>query len=175
MQYRKNSPIHIHILNDSTDLNRALAQGVVRHADAPGVRKTHFFDGRYENLYIGTDRIPELATVFAAAEAAARYILSLPADLPLRCGGWFNCMGPGHATLPHRHDDDDELLSAVYYVQVPADSGELVISEPPFHTRVEPREGMFAFFPPDALHEVTVNRSRETRISIGINIGPAHD
>lgn len=173
MQSRTSIPIHLHTLPDSSALNEAIASGVTRFADDPAVRRTHFFAGRFENLYIGAEQVPEIGRVLAAAEARAREILSLPADVPLNCGGWINRMGPGHVTLPHRHDDDDELLSAVYYVRVPGDSGELVIHDPPIHSRVEPREGMFVFFPPDALHEVTENRSDRERISIGINIGPA--
>lgn len=175
MQHRTNSSLHVHFLDDSTGLNRALAAGVARHAEDPDVRKTHFFDGRHENLYIDSERIPELATVLNTARELARGLLGLPSTDRLRCGGWFNRMGPGHVTLPHRHDDDDELLSAVYYVQVPRDSGQLVLLEPPIHTRVEPREGMFVFFPPSVLHEVTENRSATERLSIGINIGPAQD
>jgi hypothetical protein len=175
MQHRTNSPLHIHFLDHSAKLNRALVAGVARHAGDPDVRKTHFFNGRYENLYIDSGRVPALATVLSAAADLARDLLGLPATASLRCGGWFNRMGPGHVTLPHRHDDDDEWLSAVYYVQVPPDSGALVLMEPPIQTRVEPREGMFAFFPPTVLHEVTQNRSTAERLSIGINIGPAEN
>lgn len=175
MQYRTNAPLHLHQLDDSATLNHALAAGVARHADDPAVRKSHFFQGRYENLYIGRDLVPELGRVLDAATAVARQLLGLPASAPLRCGGWFNRMAPGQVTLPHRHDDDGELLSAVYYVRVPAESGELVLHEPPIHTRVEPREGLFVFFPPTLLHEVTENRSAGERLSIGINIGPPAD
>ncbi|HEY9150736.1 MAG TPA: 2OG-Fe(II) oxygenase [Gammaproteobacteria bacterium] len=175
MQYRTNSPLHLHALDDSAALNRALVAGMARHADDPATRKTHFFHGRYENLYIDRARIPELGTVLDVAAVVARRLLGLPDTAPLRCGGWFNRMGPGQVTLPHRHDDDDELLSAVYYVQVPPESGELLLHEPPVHTRVEPREGLFVFFPPTVLHEVTENRSMEERLSIGINIGPHRD
>ena len=175
MQFQSNVSLHIHYLDDSAALNRALLAGVAGHAEDPDVRKSHFFNGRYENLYIDSGRIPELATVLSVATERARDLLGLPAAAPLRCGGWFNRMGPGHVTLPHRHDDDDELLSAVYYVRVPPDSGELVLLEPPIHTRIEPREGMFVFFPPTLLHEVTENRSAAERLSIGINIGPPRD
>lgn len=175
MQYRSNSPLYLHVLDDSEALNRALVAGVARHAEDPDTRRTHFFQGRYENLYIDQARIPELGQVLDAARAVARRLLGLPDSAPLRCGGWFNRMGPGQVTLPHRHDDDDELLSAVYYVRVPPGSGELILHEAPIHARVEPREGMFVFFPPTVLHEVTENRSTGERLSIGINIGPPGD
>ena len=175
MQYRSNTSVYIHDLQDCEGLNRALAAGVARYADHPATRRTHFFNGRYENLYIDIAHVPELGQVFDSAREVARRLLGLPADAPLRCGGWFNRMGPGQVTLPHRHDDDDERLSAVYYVQVPADSGALELIEPSIRTRVEPRAGRFVFFPPSVLHEVTENRGAAERLSIGINIGPPAD
>ncbi len=173
MSYRKNSDVHVCEHPASADLNRRLAADFARYVDAPDVRKTHFFAGRYENIYLDIEHVPALVEVYDLVESTAREILALPADTALRVGGWFNQMGPGQYTLPHRHDDDDELLSAVYYVQVPPDSGALVIQEPPFSTRVEPRAGMLVLFPPHVQHEVTENQSQEQRLSIGMNIGPA--
>lgn len=172
MSHRSNSDVHICELPAGESLNERIAADFARLQDAPEVRKSHYFAGRYENIYIGVDRIPALAEVYALAETSARAILGLAADTPLRVGGWFNQMGPGQVTLPHRHDDDDELLSAVYYVQVPENAGALVIQEPPFTTRVEPQAGMLVLFPSDVQHEVTENRSQQQRLSIGINIGP---
>lgn len=83
-------------------------------------------------------------------------------------------MNPGDKTTLHQHDDDDELLSAVYYIKVPENSGTLILHKTPIKTQVTPQEGMFAFFPPDMPHEVTENMSNSARISLGINIGPLH-
>ena len=69
------------------------------------------------------------------------------------------------------HDEDDELVSGVYYVQVPRDTGELLLTHGDVSTRVQPVAGQFVFFAPDVLHEVTENRSTETRLSIGMNFG----
>ena len=88
-------------------------------------------------------------------------------------GFWLNDMGPGDATSRHDHDELDELLSAVYYVHVPGNSGNLVIHDAHCRTEVTPKEGMFVFFAPAVVHSVSVNQSAERRLSIAMNFGPA--
>ena len=152
-------------------LNQALLQGYLRYVDNVSVRRTHFYEGRYENMYIDRDKIPELDNILNHACTAAVDILKLPAAA-LRAGLWFNAMPAGSRTLRHAHDDDDELLSAVYYVTVPENSGQLLLHTKDFCTHVVPRPGMFVFFPPYVQHEVTENASTDLRLSLGINIGP---
>ena len=84
-------------------------------------------------------------------------------------------MGPNEVTTEHNHDDDDELLSGVYYVQVPPNSGDLIIVDKHSRTLVTPQPGMFVYFAPDVMHSVSANRSGERRISIGMNFGPRPD
>jgi predicted 2-oxoglutarate/Fe(II)-dependent dioxygenase YbiX len=81
-------------------------------------------------------------------------------------------MGPDEVTSEHDHDEYDELLSGVYYVQVPPESGELVIVDKYSRTLLTPQAGMFVFFAPDVRHSVNVNGSGERRVSIGMNFGP---
>jgi hypothetical protein len=59
----------------------------------------------------------------------------------------------------------------VYYVRVPENCGDLVLTRGVASTRIIPRQGMFVFFSPDVMHEVTENKSDETRLSIGMNFG----
>jgi hypothetical protein len=80
-------------------------------------------------------------------------------------------MPPGAVTTVHSHDDYDELLSGVYYVSVPQNSGNLIIQQQNRQYVITPQQGMFVFFAPDALHEVSENMSAEDRLSIGINFG----
>lgn len=157
-------------LSNASDVNADIMAGFHRLRDAPDLQRSHFFAGRYENIYVPEARLPALQPVLAAARRGAAEYLGQP-QLELTVGLWLNEMGPGHVTLPHRHDEDDELVSGVYYVQVPENSGELVLTQAAVTTRVTPSPGQFVFFPPDVLHEVTVNRSRETRLSIGMNFG----
>ncbi len=159
------------MLDDAATLNARLLEGLSQHIDHEATRKSHFFFGRYENIYIDQTQIPEISDILQACLKYSSQILGMPAET-LRAGLWFNQMKPGDRTTRHQHDDDDELLSAVYYVSVADDSGELLIGKGPVMTHVTPVEGMFVFFPPNMPHEVTENRSQHTRVSLGINIGP---
>lgn len=160
-------------LTNFHELNRQLLEGLERHIDDKSTRKTHEFFGRFENIYIDTQQIPQLSEVLNSVIEIASEILNRPAD-ELKAGLWFNVMQPGDKTTLHKHDDDDELLSAVYYVTVAENSGTLILSKDAVLTTVTPEEGMFVLFPPNMPHEVTENLSQQSRISLGINIGPVH-
>jgi hypothetical protein len=170
MTLQQSTRLHFGSLDNAEELNRALLEGFARWAEHPETRRTHYFGARYENVYIGADRIPALTGLLIAARRLAGEALGVPADT-LRAGFWFNAMGPGTRTLPHTHDDADEILSGVYYVEVPPDSGDLVIHDRHARTIVTPRAGMLVLFPPDLPHEVSENRSGRERLSIGMNFG----
>jgi uncharacterized cupin superfamily protein len=157
-------------LDDAEHINASLTAAYEVLRDDPDLKRSHLFGGRYENVYIPQSRIPELAPVLDSAKLMAAAYLGLSGEA-LSAGFWFNEMGPGHRTLPHCHDDDDELASCVYYVRVPENSGELVLRQGVLETRVTPVEGNFVFFPPDIVHEVTENQSRRMRLSVGMNFG----
>jgi len=167
-----NSRIHIGFLPDAEEINRQIMDAYCQLREEDLLRRSHFFGGRYENLYVERERIPGVARVMEQAESYARSVLQWTAPA-LRSGFWLNDMGPGQMTTEHDHDEDDELLSGVYYVQVPQDSGELVIVDRRIRTVVTPEAGMFVFFAPTVLHSVSVNRSGERRLSMGMNFGPA--
>ncbi len=137
------------------------------------IRKTHLFEGRYENIYLNEQHIPELKFIINEAIDLAESILH---KKNIRAGYWFNYMPPGATTTLHTHDDDDELLSAVYYVYVPENSGNLILyddlkSGHRETIEIPSRTGDFIFFKPDIRHEVSKNNSTEHRLSIGINFG----
>jgi hypothetical protein len=158
-------------LPDAERINDAIDAAVRGLGDGDFARRSHFVGGRFENLYLERTRIPAILPVLDQAVACAGLILERPSTT-LKCGFWLNLTGPGQSTSEHTHDENDELLSAVYYVRVPAGSGDLLLFDGPSTIRIEPRAGTFVFFPPDMPHAVDVNLSREMRLSIGINIGP---
>ena len=158
-------------LDDFENINQALSKGYMDHLNDESIKRSHFFEGRYENIYITQETVKEISIILGAAIEHTANILTTPKD-SLKAGLWFNAMEPGNITLAHRHDDDDELLSGAYYIAVPENSGELILSHKNFATHVTPTEGMFVFFPPDIKHEVSRNDSDKTRLSLGINIGP---
>lgn len=152
------------------DINSTVMQQFEALSDNDFKEKTHLFNGRYENLYLDVNKIPELSIIVNAANENAANLLNIKKE-KLASGFWLNSMGPGDVTTAHTHDDDDELLSCVYYIKVPENSGDLIITENNNKNTVTPEEGMFVFFSPDTLHEVTKNESNESRLSIAFNFG----
>jgi len=165
------TPLHQARLPDAQRLNDRILAGYAGLSDEDYSHRSHFIAGRFENLYLQRGQIPGLSEVLAFAEEAARHILGH--DGPLRCGFWLNAMEAGHTTSEHTHEENDELLSAVYYVAVPANSGDLVLRDGPLIVRLTPSPGIFLFFPPDLPHWVEANQSPGLRLSIGMNFGPA--
>jgi len=168
----QSTPIRRCSVPDAEGLNaRILAAFKALGADGFDHR-SHLIGGRYENLYLDRTRMPALGPILEHALACAGRILGCPPDA-LRCGFWFNAMGPGQSTSEHTHEENDELLSAVYYVEAPEGSGDLILYDGPLTIHVAPEAGVMLFFPPGLPHSVEVNRSGQTRLSIGFNFGPA--
>lgn len=165
------TPVHGSRLPDADAVNRRIRAAYNGLSQEDFTRRSHYFGGRYENLYLERDRIPDLALILDHAETCARRILDYGSG-PLRVGFWFNAQGRGQSTTEHTHEEDDELLSGVYYVNAPEHSGDLVLLDGVLTTHVAPVPGHFIFFPPSLAHRVEVNRSRFQRLSIAFNVGP---
>jgi hypothetical protein len=163
-------PVHVISIPDAESLNRSILQRFWILRDDPNTRRSHFFHGRFENIYIPRGQMPEILPLITLAEQAASTILQRTE--PLRSGHWFNWMGPGHCTSLHTHEEDDELLSAVYYLTVPEHSGDLLLESAPFSIRLHPAPGMLALFPPSLPHAVECNKSDQHRLSVAFNFGP---
>jgi len=170
---KKYNDVYSHYLVAVEQLNETLLADFLKWKDDDSVRKTHFFEDRYENIYLNETHIPTLVGLIKTAVKSAEAILQTSG---LRAGYWFNYMPPGSTTTLHTHDDDDEQLSAVYYVHAPKNSGNLIIhsnkkndSSDKFEITAE--AGKFVFFKPDVPHEVSKNLSAKHRLSIGINFG----
>ena len=164
-------PLWIARLEQPEAVNASLVEGFERHRDDADTRHTHFHAGRYENIVVDLGKLPAAGAVLALARACAGQVLGRAGEA-LRLGAWFNAMQPGDVTLSHSHDIHEELLSAVYYVQVPAASGELVLLDPPVRTVITPEAGLLALFPPDVAHEVTRHRGHGLRLALAMNFGP---
>jgi hypothetical protein len=173
MSKRQDSTIHYRIvqLANSEQFNEAVRTQykVLTEADSPEITRSHYFEGRYENTWVPASVLTSIQPVLDVARREAAAFLQRK-DLP-EVGFWLNEMGSGHITLAHRHDEDDELLSGVYYVDVPENSGDLVLEQGCATTHIRPQAGMLVLFAPDALHHVTQNLSAETRLSVGMNFG----
>ena len=155
-------------------LNASLYARFVELHGTDRIRQTHHFAGRFENTYIEATDIPDMATVLDVFKQQAGKLLGIPAD-SLKAGFWFNAMEAGHRTLPHHHDENAELLSAVYYIRVPENSGDLILYAGGEQVRIQPQEGKLVMFAPDVLHEVTTHRGSGLRLSVAMNVGSIAD
>lgn len=159
-------------LENPHPLNASLYARFVELVGTDRIRQTHHFEGRFENTYIEAADMPDITSVLTLVKQQAGCRLGLAAET-LKAGFWFNAMGPGHRTTLHHHDENDELLSAVYYIRVPENSGDLILHGDGKRFRIHPQEGKLVLFAPSVLHEVTTNLSQELRLSVAMNIGPA--
>ena len=155
-------------------LNASLYARFMELVGTDRIRQTHYFVDRFENTYIDATDIPGITSVLALVKQQAGRSLGLAVEA-LKVGFWFNAMEPGQRTAPHHHDENDELLSAVYYIRVPENSGDLILHNAGNSIRIRPQEGKLVMFAPAVLHEVTTNLSSELRLSVAMNIGPANE
>ncbi|TNF96048.1 MAG: hypothetical protein EP297_10885 [Gammaproteobacteria bacterium] len=169
----KHQHYHIYRFPDHHAINSRIVRCFYDQRNNEQTRNSHFFGGRYENIYIDSSLLHGIDELTTFWRQRAADILGLQSK-DLRSGFWFNLMAPGDTTTLHSHDDDDELLSGVYYLEVPAsNSGSLVLHVGEKRIEIEPEAGKLVLFAPDCLHEVTENRSNQSRLSIGINFGPS--
>ena len=163
--------IHTLICHECKPLHKGIVARFFSLLDDSQTRKTHFFNGRYENIYIAENQLTEIRPVLAMIfEEASRLLNCDKQDLSI--GFWFNLMQKDDVTLAHTHDDDDELLSGTYYLQTPENSGKLTITPDNAEAvTIEPQEATLVFFHPEQKHEVSQHYSLTPRISIGFNIG----
>jgi hypothetical protein len=158
-------------LENPANLNASLFSRFMALSTEGRVRQSYHFAGRFENIYIDRDDIPEINALLTIVRAHAAELLAVE-PAALKTGFWFNAMASGNRTSLHHHDENDELLSAVYYIRVPDDSGALVLHDGDVQTVVQPCAGKLVMFAPDVPHEVTVNNSEEMRLSVAFNVGP---
>jgi hypothetical protein len=150
--------------------NQAILAAFRRLESDPGTEKTHLFHGRYENIYPPRERFPEIEPLLRLVEEKCRDILEL-GDEQIGIAFWINAMRPGDITTLHTHNDADELLSGVYYLEVPENSGDIVFHSGDARHAFTPRSGDLFLFPPDLPHEVERNNSSSTRLSVAFNVG----
>ena len=160
------------ILAEPEKLNASLYQRFMELSGTDRIRQTHHFAGRFENTYIDEADIPGIATVLEVVKQQAGQLLGIPVDR-LKAGFWFNAMEAGQRTTLHHHDENDELLSAVYYIRVPENSGELILHDAGKQVSIQPQEGKLVVFAPGVLHEVAAHLGSGLRLSVAMNVGPA--
>lgn len=178
--------VWLHDLADAATINPVLLAEVRRLWDSEPSRAK--VEGTWQSsgeLYRNPVFEPLVNAAAEAAKGAIRY-------LAWQCQGlqitdmWANINYQGHGARPHVHPNN--FLAGVYYLQVPADAGELVLYDPRPQTQVlaplvtqrnvanmtrhgiAPREGRMVLFPAWLLHSVVPNRSPVERISVAFNL-----
>ena len=159
------------MLEEPDKLNASLYERFMDLSGTERVRQSHHFGGRFENIYMEEADIPDIATVLNVVRQQAGQLLGIPAE-SLKAGFWFNAMEAGHRTTLHHHDENDELLSAVYYIRVPENSGDLILHDGDRKVSIQPQEGKLVMFAPAQLHEVTAHLGSGLRLSVAMNVGP---
>ncbi|MFO1056580.1 MAG: TIGR02466 family protein [Dongiaceae bacterium] len=134
-------------------------------------------------------RMPEFAEFAGLVEGAARgafRFLGISYDSFEITGCWANVNPPGGLNSSHNHPNN--YLSGVYYVEVPAGTGQIVFADPRPQAGVivpttaaynkftgnkitaEAKPGRMFLFPGWLFHSVPVNRGDGDRISIAFNV-----
>jgi uncharacterized protein (TIGR02466 family) len=132
------------------------------------------------------ERFAEFCGLVRKAGAAAIAFLDLKhRDFEIT-GCWANINPTGGLNSPHTHPNN--FLSGVYYVSLPANSGQIVFADPRPQAmsilpaaekwnkyvgneiKLEVKAGRMVIFPAWLVHSVPVNRSAEERISISFNL-----
>lgn len=166
--YSYNPIMHVGHLQGAEQLNERIVASYNILNKKGMLGRSHFFGGRFENFHPDLDHLPELKPVLEQATVYASILLGKPAQ-SLKRDFWINEMAPGQTTSTHDHDEDNILLSAVYYIYAPKNSGNLIIHDERFFTEFEPADGIFVFFAPTVMHSVSENLSNENRLSMGMN------
>jgi predicted 2-oxoglutarate/Fe(II)-dependent dioxygenase YbiX len=163
-------PVYIGRLSQAKKINQHILEQYQVIQASPEIRRSHHFMGRFENTYIPESMIPAIKPVLALGQNLARQILQ-SGNKKLKMCFWFNEMQPGHVTTLHTHEENEELLSAVYYIQADPDSGALIVRDGFEKIEFQPQAGRMILFAPQVPHEVTVNNSNSMRLSVAINYG----
>lgn len=170
--------------------NSQLEQNILHHqSENPGRKISNYggWQSRNINFNSFSNEVTLLSDEILATSRALATSYRVSAKLIIG-NLWFNVNGTGAFNAPHRHPNS--LFSAVYYVNVPKGSGNIVFKNPnpvmyahlttdnliamndinATNWTVIPEPGMILVFPSWLEHYVEPNSSQENRISISYNI-----
>ena len=180
------TPFVTEVYHDSLFLSTSglLVEVDRRRQSDPGVSLSNV-GGYHSTGFVPTSGEPYLSQVVAET---GRRIDGITSDLglgKLRLNGlWINVSEPGDRNDWHYHQFT--VLSAVYYVQVPDQSGDLRVERPDIQSHYwrrsagtdprtaqvwsyRPQGGDLLIFPAYLRHDVEANQSKRARVSIAMN------
>jgi uncharacterized protein (TIGR02466 family) len=165
-------------LENHKAISKAIMEAMGKADKGSQGQKFNLFD------YFGGD--PVLSDFQEQVMNHAADLLDGYVDLPFNLGrSWINMTAPGGYTEPHLHHY--VIAAAVYYMQVPPNSGDLFLYDPRGGDRywndklingnsgrithqITAKEGKLVLFPGYLLHSTGVNYSPNMRMSLAINI-----
>ena len=143
------------------------------------VEYSHKIKGRWENHYLDLQFIPGLKEILNFACKAAKDLTDQSVIVPYKGLGfpkdeyWFNIAKPGESTGWHDHKDN-AVLSGVYYLSVPQNSGNIQFrkkaKDGSQEWSVNSKEGKMIIFDSKIEHSVPINKSNKNRISLAFNL-----
>ena len=147
--------------------------------------------GGYQSPNIEVDKVPEFKNfAIKVLRLAGKYSSIFTLNRPIKfLNAWLN-INP-YLTSNARHKHPHTIVSAVYYINVPKNGGQIMFSSPldnlhgylheddinTFNTfnssarTLDPINNQLIFFPGWLAHEVTANFSKQKRISMAFNFG----
>lgn len=143
------------------------------------LERTHHIQGRWENLYLDPNFVPEVKQIFLFAAKVAKNLTKTPVVVPHTGLGfpvnefWFNVAKPREKTGWHDHKEK-ALISGVYYLKVPKHSGHICFRMKEENDwqkwTVESLPGKMILFSSKLEHSVLENQSLDDRISLAFNL-----
>jgi len=147
------------------------------HAGMKDFSFSHKIGGRWENSYLPIDKVPSVRDIIRPARdlAVNVYGEKLVALYEPPFGlehppFWFNLATTGESTGVHNHARES-VISGVYYLDTPIDSGELFFrSDGEEDLTLVPETGVLVLFPSVLRHGVRSNSASGKRISMAFNL-----
>jgi hypothetical protein len=138
---------------------------------------SHKIGGRWENSYLPIEKVPSVRDIVRPARdlAVNLYGEKLVALFEPPAGidhppFWFNLSETGDSTGVHNHARES-VVSGVYYLEVPIDSGDLFFrSDGEEDFFLVPEAGTVVLFPSELRHGVRMNSSSGKRVSLAFNL-----
>ena len=186
-EYHFPTPVYIQEIPNAVELNQYLEQKILQWSQQnKGVSKTNA-GGWHSTTDMNQKEEYNVLTKELFAMQNKIFTKEFLTQKPVLGNMWANINYPGNANRPHLHPNS--LFSGVYWVKAPEKSGSLMLYEPrpgvqcTMPNRKEgklppelwrevhytPRAGTAVMFPAWLWHEVKLNESNDTRISVSFN------
>jgi len=186
-EYHFPTPVYIQEIPNAVELNQYLEQKITQWSQQnKGVSKTNA-GGWHSTTDMNRKEEYNVLTKELFNMQEEIFKKEFLTQKPVLGNMWANINYPGNANRPHLHPN--ALFSGVYWIKAPEKSGSLMLYEPRpgvqctmpnrkegklppelwREVHYQPRAGTAVMFPAWLWHEVKLNESNDTRISVSFN------